>query len=401
MRDRRWLWPCGLVAVLTLFVFLGATHPAADARRGASEKPEAPVPDEVKIDPRLVELRSAFETNPDDLNAALALAQAYIQEGRRQSDPRYESRAESVLGPWLHQEDPDPRVLVLRATLKQSAHEFDGALEDLELALKKSPRDAQAWLTRAVILELRGEHAEALKSCRAIARLAPPLIVAACAASTQSLSGKARPARTLLEQVLEKTPEAPPAQRAWALAVLADIEVRLGEQDAALETFRETVELGPPSAYLLGAYADLLLERGRYAAVLELIDADTDRDPLLLRRVIAERASDTPGWEDRSAALAERFAASRALQDEGHLREEARYWLTLGDRPDEALRFARANWNVQRLPEDARLVVEAALRNGAPKEAAEVVAFVDRTQLEDVRLEHLLARLGPVAQDAR
>jgi hypothetical protein len=58
--------------------------------------------------------------------------------------------------------------------------------------------------------------------------------------------------------------------------------------------------------------------------------------------------------------LGARFDASRARGDVVHRREEARYWLSLRDDPSRAHALAKANWDVQKEPWDARILREAA-----------------------------------------
>ena len=47
---------------------------------------------------------------------------------------------------------PEP-IRVLRATVRQSVHEFPAALEDLDRAVSEAPQDGQAWLINANIPE--------------------------------------------------------------------------------------------------------------------------------------------------------------------------------------------------------------------------------------------------------
>ena len=58
-----------------------------------------------------------------------------------------------------------PGVLVLHATVQQNRHRFTAALATLERVLARDPRNAQAWLTRAMIELVRGEPRAALASC--------------------------------------------------------------------------------------------------------------------------------------------------------------------------------------------------------------------------------------------
>ena len=99
-------------------------------------------------------------TEPENIDLAVHLARLYIELGRAEADPRYYGYAQAALLPWWDRPAPPPDILLLRATLRQSQHDFPGALADLSQVLDQDPRNAQAWLTRAVILRVTGDFAE-------------------------------------------------------------------------------------------------------------------------------------------------------------------------------------------------------------------------------------------------
>jgi hypothetical protein len=88
-------------------------------------------------------LRDQLARAPTDVARAVAVAGRYIELGQVQSDPRYYGYAQAALEPWWGLPDPPPEVLLLRAAIRQSRHEFDLALEDLSRLLEKDPRDPQ------------------------------------------------------------------------------------------------------------------------------------------------------------------------------------------------------------------------------------------------------------------
>jgi hypothetical protein len=55
--------------------------------------------------------------------------------------------------------------------------------------------------------------------------------------------------------------------------------------------------------------------------------------------------------------------------------------------------MALRNWQVQRAPWDARVVLEAALAANEPKAAEPVLVFLQQTQLEDPIIEPLAREL--------
>ena len=113
------------------------------------------------------------------------------------------------------------------------------------------------------------------------------------------------------------------------------------------------------SIYLLTAYADFLLRRGRPAAVIELLESAPAADPLLLRLALAEARTDRRAAA-RVATLRYRLELALRGDDRAHAREAAFFALYLDDDATHALSLALDNWTVQREEIDARLVLEAA-----------------------------------------
>jgi hypothetical protein len=341
---------------------------------------------------QLRRLNEAVRQAPGNLDLALIVATRDHEAARAEADPRFDGYAEAALKPWLDLPDPPAPVLLLRATLRQSRHDFPAALADLDRVTAAMPRNPQAWLTRAVVLQVEGEHEQALASCAPLRRLAEKLVVVLCEANISSLGADAKTACAGLQQALDQ-PNANPALRLWALTVLGETAARLGDPVAAEQHFRAGLALGIDDAYLLGAFADFLLEQGRAEEVSSLLDAKKRIDPLMLRLTLAEAALDGPSLEADRADLAERFAATRLRGDRSHLREEARFTLVVLHRPEAALDLAQANWQVQHEPWDARLLLETALAAGRPDAARPALDWLARTGLDDVHLRPLVARL--------
>jgi predicted Zn-dependent protease len=287
-------------------------------------------------------------------------ARRAVDAARATGDPRYLGGAQAALQPWWSADDAPSPALLLRATIKQSLHDFDGALADLDRLLMRSPADAQARLTRATVRGVVGRADEARADCDRLDGAAPALVVAACRASVDASTWRA------LDGALAADAASPPAIRVWALTLAGEIASRRGDAATADTRFREALALDPADAYLAGAYADFLIDAGRHADAVRLLESRTRHDALLLRLVIAEKA--LPERRDRydadRAELAARFDATRRRGDTVHRREEARYALEVEGDPARALAIARANFAVQKEPADARILADAARAAG-------------------------------------
>jgi len=352
----------------------------------------------VAFDPEARELRNLhtrLAAAPGNVHLALELARHYIERSRADADPRYLGRAQAALTHWWDDPQPPVAVLVLRATIKQSQHDFTNALADLDRALQSDPANAQARLTRATILTVLGRYAEARRACLPLARLAPGLVAITAAASVTSLTGEAERSCALLEKALDESASAPTSEKLWALGLLAETSARLDRAAEAEQFYRRAIALGQRDSYLLGAYADFLLDQGRAQDAASLLQGETRADGLLLRLALAEKslAPRPPGFDAHVASLGERFEASRLRGDRVHQREEARFTLHLLGRPQSALLLAQQNWDVQHEPSDARILLEAALATQARAAAQPVFDFIQTNHLEDARLARLASQI--------
>lgn len=338
-------------------------------------------------------LRAQLSRAPNDLPLAVQLARRYIEHGRRTGDPRYYGYAEAALQPWWHVPEPPAQIRVLRATLAQGRHDFDSALHDLTLALKMDARNAQAWLTRAAILQARADYPQARHSCLALLRLTTPLITTSCLAGIAGLTGESARAYQRLSEAVTASPRAQTGEQVWALTLLAEIAART-RQPAAEQHFQAALRLDPRDNYLLAAYADFLLEQERPAEVRALLKDQARADNLLLRLALAAQALGASELAMHTQTLQARFAASRLRGDNRHLREEARFTLQLLKQPARALQLARQNWTLQREPADARILLEAALAAQDRRAAQPVLDWLTANRVEDAHLQRLRAQFN-------
>jgi len=214
--------------------------------------------------------------------------------------------------------------------------------------------------------------------------LAVPLVFAACDAAPASLSGEAANAYRSLLGALSSASDTDAALREWALTLAGEIADRRGDHAVAEAHFRSALALDSRDPYLIAAYCDFLLDRGRAQEVLPLVANQTWNDNLLLRLALAERQlpDAASAFAQHRRELADRFDAARRRGDSLHKREEARYRLMIENDAAGALRLARENWQVQREPADLRILSEAAAAAGDAKMQREVAEWTAATRLQ-------------------
>lgn len=344
--------------------------------------------------------RQALAAAPGDLAAALAYARQAIERGRAEADPRWHGQAEAALAPWLAQAAPIPEIRLLRATLRQQRHDFDGARADLDALIAARPDDLQARLTRATVHLVQGRPDAALPDCDALLQTRRNLLAAAvCITGVRSVDGHLDAAAEALAAAVREAGDAPAGERRWALTALAEMERRRGRDPAAEAAFRAALAAVPDGGagdpYLLAAWADFLLATGRAADARAVAAPHRRIDNLLLRQALAEAALGDAGLAATIAELDARFAEAGLRGEAGvHLREEALHQLQLKRDPRRALALAVRNWDSQREPADARLLLACALAADDPAAARPVLDWRLRTGIEDADLRRLAEQLA-------
>ena len=318
------------------------------------------------------------------LDVAIPLAQFYIGQARATGDLRFLGYAEAVLAPWVALTTPVPSALVLQATIQQSRHEFEVALATLDRSLAARVSDPQAWLTRATVLRVMGRYEEAEGACRTFAQDAGPAIGAVCEQGVRALHGHLDAAYAALAGMGTQGMRDP--ERAWRASELGDMAVRLGRDSDAERWYMQDLALSPHDFYARAALADLLLRQHRPREVLALLEGQESIEPLLLRIAIAQKQLADPGLARSRARLAAAFDAEAQRGEAIHRREQARFLLEVEAKPQEALAAALLNWQVQREPDDALILVIAARAAGLPQRAASATDFARTQGLRDARV---------------
>jgi hypothetical protein len=178
----------------------------------------------------------------------------------------------------------------------------------------------------------------------------------------------------------------------WVLTSLAEMAVHAGMMTEAEAQFGAALSLGAADYYLLGAFADFLLDNSRPEEVLDLLRDRTAADPLLLRYALALQAQHSKelpaSWN--YCAIASRPAVCAATgctcgRRPGHLASAQRTGAGAATRTGKLAGTEE--------PADVRILLEAAL---AACDGAAVDAV--REWLSNSRLERSERASGTNAQ---
>lgn len=308
----------------------------------------------------------------------LLKATVYFNQGRNNSDPRAIGSAQRLLQHW--KTEPIPiEVLLLRAKIFQYRHQFAAARQDLDQLLTMDAQHAEAWLTLAFIERVLGHYKSAQDACDA-AKKQQPLAALLCQASVFALEGHLKQAY----QQLARLGKVDKATQQWQQTEMAILQHRLGNVEQARSHFQQALLIPSRDPYLLAAYADFLLANQQAKTAFELLKDETDDDSLLLRALLAAQVIQAPEASLWSEVLRARFETARLRQEFVHQREAARFMLFVEKKPQQAFLLAKANWMIQKEPEDALLLVQAAQVTGQMDAIKPVLTWVQKYAWVDI-----------------
>jgi hypothetical protein len=334
---------------------------------------------------QLATLRAAVRATPQDVGTLIRYVDALIEAGARSGTERYYGYAEQAL-----HELPGalpPAVMLRRARLLQHRHAFREAEQVLSRMLEANWRDREARLMRAQVRLHLHDPKQALADCAVLTPFVDSLTSATCIAQSYAALGDLQRAQVLLARALESR-HGDAITRSWSTGVAAEVALRLGAVGAAGRWYAQAFALDPGSHYVRITYADWLLSDRQFAEALHVARSGSslaDR----ARGVLAAR--DPQSVESRRLQLAWQEAAARG--ERAHLRDQARFELTLLHDAAKAHATALANFRERQEPDDALLLATTAVATHDDEALRAIEIWRQRYGYVDVRLDRLLGAM--------
>ena len=341
----------------------------------------------------LSDLRAAVASAPSDQAASVKLAQKYFDLAMARGDPRFIGYADAIVNRFST--PLSAQLLLVRGTLRQYRHDFAAALEDYAAALELDSDLAGAHAWRGAIFLVQADYVNAGKECEALQGLQRPVLSGGCAGLSLAYTGHLDKAYKTLYQALGASRDE--GHRLWLHTRLGEVAAWQGQFARAERHYRDALAIGRDDGYLLAAWSDFLLDRGRAAEVVDLLAAWVSSDGLLLRLTEAETLLKLPSSMAHRQALDDRYAAARLRGDTTHRAEEARFHLRLKGDAKLAVALATENYRVQKEPRDARILLEAAVAAQDPGAARAVLDWLQTSGFEDALLRQLGEQLTQAA----
>jgi tetratricopeptide (TPR) repeat protein len=392
------------LAVALLLACAWAAHAAPYTPQSDSEVVERlPLTSDPSVR-RVESLRRQLAARPEDATLRVEIARRYFELAMAQGDPRFVGYASSAIAPLAANppakaEDRASYWLV-RGQIQQFSHDFEAALISLAKASQLAPSSPEPLSWRIAIFMVQARYAEALAESERLTPLAEPLLGLGWKTYVRATTGQLESAFQEVANAVKPSPNsavgtAPaPELLLWQYTRLADMAWRLQRYEVAEDYFKNALKLGLTDQYLLGAYADFLLARQRPVEVLKLLAGWERSDILLLRLALAGRAAGDGRAADWAAQLRDRFQAAEQRGDRLHEQEAARFELDIERNISKALALAIRNYQTQKEPRDAEILLRAALAANQPKAAQPALDWLRSSRHEDPLIAKLAEQLA-------
>jgi len=387
------------LASIAGFLFIFSCAQAAPFTPASDAEIVERLPGRANPDIRRVDsLRKQLAARPDDSGLRIEIARRYFDMAMSLGDPRYVGYASAAIAPLAKTAGQTTSIqadhLLVLGMIQQFSHSFEPALVNLAKASQLNPESVEPLLWRSAIFMVQARYTDAAQECARVATLAEPLLGLGCSAYIEASTGRLEKTFEKLSAAVSATPRIAPELQLWQATRLAEMAWRLERLDVAEAYFKSALKLGVTDQFLLGAYADFLLARQRPGEVIRLL-ADWERsDILLLRLALAGKAIGDKRSSDWTTQLRDRFAAAALRGDRLHEQEAARFELDVEGNTAKALSLASANYQVQKEPRDAEVLMRAALAAKQSKTAQVALDWLRSSRYEDPALQTLATQLA-------
>ncbi|MFD5339933.1 tetratricopeptide repeat protein [Streptomyces hawaiiensis] len=324
------------------------------------------------LDAGIASLQKHLRAQPRDFGGWATLGVAYVEQARTKGDPSRYPQAERALKRSLALEPGNDRALAGQAALAAARHDFPGALNHADRALKQNPYNERALCTRIDALVELGRYDDAAKAAETADDRRPGVPVFTRYAYVHELRGDVRTAREVLERALSSANA--PADVAYVATALGQLAWNHGEYKTALGHYARA--LAADDAYLpaLEGRARAQAASGDRAGAVTGLEQVVARFPLPGPLVaLGELYEDRDADGDRAKA-GDQYAlvdAWTALARAGGVNADLDSAMAAADHGDkkEALRSARAEWERRHSVHTADALAWALHVNGRDEEA--------------------------------
>lgn len=228
-----------------------------------------------------------LRSDPDDLDAKLLLAQAFLQKARETADPTLYGRAELLLDQVSDEAEPDPGVLVAQGTLALALHRFAEARSLGERALELAPGNEGALGVLVDASNELGRYDEAVDLTQQMVDVRPNLASLSRASYARELRGDLPGAILAMTQAATAGAAAGGENLAYVQVLLGNLLLTSGDLEQATASYAAAERSFPGFPAARAGQARALVAQERYEEAGDLLH-DVVRVQPLAEYAIAE-----------------------------------------------------------------------------------------------------------------
>jgi len=291
------------------------------------------------LERRIAEMEARLTSQPDDVAAAVVLADALLRQTRVAGNPGLAKRAEQVLAQVLREDPGNYDASRMLGSLYLSQHRFREAMTAAERNRDARPLDP---INYGVIgdahIEL-GEYDQAFDAFDRMMRLRPSAGAYARVAYARELQGDLPGAVEAMKLAADATAANDPEALAWYRSQIGELHLQLGRIHEAKEAFAAASQAFPGHPFAVTGYARAIEVEGDRAGALTLLRELAARTPT---PDVYARIGDllAAGGRREEAEKAYAMAEATWRSDAPEPKNLARFLADRGTKVEEAVRIA-------------------------------------------------------------
>ena len=286
---RRWLTP-SVVVPCAIIAAVAAMVVSANLREGRPHGRPSPVPPSIGsvgapptssdgLARRIAEMERRLGADPDDLHAAVSLAEALVRQSRVTGDGGVVARAASVLERATQADPLHYGVRHMLATVRLSQHRFRDALALAAECQAQRPDDASVdGMIGDAHLEL-GDYEAAFAAFERMVQRRPNAASYARVAYARELQGDLQGALHSMTLAADAAGGGDLEGQAWYRSQVGELQLALGRPAEAMQQFAQASQAFPGHPFAVTGYARALEAMGRRGDALALLQDLASRAP--------------------------------------------------------------------------------------------------------------------------
>jgi len=311
----------------------------------------------------------------ETLERAIEISQDLLERAKQPGRSYLYSLAHTTLSPWIQNNVNNALLWITWARIQQHKHDFSGALESLDQAVRLEPKNVNAHLIVARTYLIQQSYELAKKSCNRIVHSGDLLSASICSIEVASHQGSLTESYRNLEKIIRGLREND-EKNVWAKRILADMAARRGLWQLS-EAWLDAIYTDDDLNTII-EWADVKLRLRKYSEVTAKLSTIVKRvpsseDTILIRLALAEQHLNNDVALNWKQIVKERMALREQRNDLFHANDLAIFYLDIEPNPEKALQWAEINWQTAREYKDKALLERAVKMSAETNEQDQVL----------------------------